>query len=79
MDHTLLFNMIEWSGVVLGIAGAVLVAYRIVWGFHLWIIANACIISLAMHDGRWGVVLLFVVYTVTSGLGIWKWERKDKN
>lgn len=77
MDHTLLSDVLEWFSVVLGICGGLLVAYQIIWGFHIWIIANACIISLAILDGRFGTVFLFAFYTATSWLGIWRWSKNS--
>ena len=65
----------QYVGVALGLTGAVLVAGATArsrrWGFGLWIVSNACLISWTVNAGAWGLLAMYTVYSITSAVGLW--------
>jgi len=64
----------EFFGALLGITGAVLIAYHIKYGFHCWWISNICWIMVGMKTRRYGLVAMSVIYFITSMLGLLLWK-----
>lgn len=64
----------ELAGAVLGILGAVLVAMRIRYGFHAWWLSNICWIQVGMQTRRYGLVMMSVIYFITSMMGLLLWK-----
>ena len=63
----------QYVGVARGLAGAVLVAGAMARSrrFGLWIASNACLISWTVNAGAWGLLTMYVVYSITSTVGLW--------
>jgi hypothetical protein len=68
-------DLLQYLGVTLGLAGAVLVSQRSPrsrrWGFLLWIASNILLISWAVGAAAWGLLAMYAVYSVTSLMGWW--------
>lgn len=68
-------DLLQYVGVVFGLAGAVLVSQRSQRarrrGFMLWIGSNILLISWAINAAAWGLLAMYAVYSVTSVIGCW--------
>lgn len=68
-----IWNVGPYIGVALGLTGAVLVAGATArsrcWGFGLWIASNACHITWTVNAAAWGLLGMYVVYSITSLMG----------
>ncbi len=68
-------DLLQYPGVALGLIGAILVSQRASrarrWGFLFWICSNVLLISWAVGAAAWGLLAMYVVYSVTSVLGLW--------
>ena len=71
----LLFHRVKDAAVLLGMAGAVLVTSASpqirVAGFAAWVVGNCCWISVGQAVRDRHLVLQFVFYLVTAGIGLW--------
>jgi nicotinamide riboside transporter PnuC len=70
---------LEWSGSILGVLGALLLALNIPrsgWGFALFLASNVCWIAFAVERGLSGLLFMQMVFTGTSLVGCWKWLLK---
>jgi len=71
---------IQYTGVALGLTGAVLVAGATPrarrWGFGLWIMSNACLIAWSVQTAAWGLLAMYAVYSITSVVGLWNNRRR---
>lgn len=70
----------QYVGVALGLTGAVLVAGATArnrrWGFGLWIVSNACLITWTVNAAAWGLLGMYAVYSITSLMGFWNNRTK---
>lgn len=69
-------SILEWSGSILGIAGALLLALNLRisgWGWVLFLASNICWITFAMDRGLHGLLTMQAFFTCTSLIGCWKW------
>lgn len=67
-------SVFEWSGCVLGITGAMLVAVQSPqarWAFVLWLISNLSWTIYGWWHGNLALVLQQSAFCITSMLGIW--------
>ncbi len=75
-------SWIEWIGFATGSAGALLLALRVRcsgWGFVLFLVSNGCWIAYGASAGALGLVLMQIIMTGTSLVGIyrWIWQGRD--
>ena len=66
----------EWLGCLTGVAGSALLALNnrfSGFGFVLFMVSNLCWIAYALTNGIFGLVTMQVAFTVTSGIGIYRW------
>ena len=73
-DH--LDMLLEWLGAAFGVAGALLLASNTDWspmGWWLFLASNFCLIAFAARKQFRGLLLMQVVFTSTSLLGIYRW------
>jgi hypothetical protein len=66
-------HLCEWSGSLLGLLGAFLVATHSQsskYGWLAFLAANAAMIAFALQIGAWGLLLQQVGFTATSLLGL---------
>ena len=59
----------------LGIIGAILVSFKRIEGFYLWLIANPMWMYIGLRNDDYGLVVMFGVYTVITINGIWQWKK----
>lgn len=67
---------LEWSGAVLGGAGALVLACNqpwSKWGWALFLASNLLIITFAWLSGLYGMMTMMIVMMGTSILGIQRW------
>jgi hypothetical protein len=73
-------DILQWPGAALGLIGAALVsgnsnrARR--WGFATWIVSNLVLIVWCVWSGAWGLLAMYSVYLITSGMG-WRNNRNE--
>ena len=74
-------DVLQWPGMALGLAGAVLVARRTNrarrWGFVLWICSNVCWIAFSAGAQTWGLLIMQSAFLATSCMGWWS-NRHDE-
>lgn len=71
-------SVFEWSGCLLGIVGAVLMAVqspKARWAFVLWLISNLCWTIYGLSSGNMALALQQGAFCITSAMGIWHWFR----
>ena len=72
---TVILDLLQYPGVALGLAGALLVSQRSVrarrWGFLLWIGSNTLLILWAVGAAAWALLAMYAVYSATSVVGWW--------
>lgn len=69
-------ELIEWTGCILGLCGAALLATNSrysAWGWVLFILSNAAWIAYGVLTHANGLVVQQLGFTATSLMGIWKW------
>ena len=62
---------------ITGLAGHLLIARQDRRGYWFWILGNLAIIKLSLGDGHYGMVGLFVVYTMISLNALRTWKKKE--
>jgi len=68
---------IEWIATVLGLIGAMLIALKKRTGFKVWLASNAFMIIFSILSHHWGVMIQFIAYSITSIIGLIKWEEDN--
>lgn len=66
-------TLFEWSGSLLGLLGAFLLATHSSmsrYGWHAFLAANVAMICFAMQIGAWGLLVQQVGFTATSLFGL---------
>lgn len=69
-------KLYEWLGAAFGVVGALLLASNSTWSPYGWIFflfSNACLIAFAVRKQFRGLMLMQLVFTATSLLGIYRW------
>jgi len=77
-DWGYMIEYIPWFFTALSIIGAILNAKGKKSGFVVWIVSNVGWIGWNWYIGQLAQSSLFVVYTITSAYGLYKWS-KDEN
>lgn len=68
-------SILEWSGALMGLTGAFLLATHTRvsrYGWLWFLAANLAMAGLAIGIGRYGLLVQQVGFTATSLLGIWR-------
>ena len=66
----------QWMGSALGIAGALLLAMHTQWSAFGWVsflLSNLAWIVFAFRQRVWSMLVMQLVFTGTSVLGIFRW------
>jgi hypothetical protein len=69
-------QILEWAGALFGVAGNVLVAVNLSvskWGFVLFLISNAFLITYAFRQKAKGLGTMYVIYSIITAVGIYRW------
>lgn len=75
----LLQTVIEWTGTVTGVLGAVVVASNTKYSPLGWISFLICSLSMACYGymtEAWGLLTLEVCFVLTNLMGLWRWLIK---
>lgn len=67
-------HLLEWTGVALGILGAVLNARGLRLSFAVWLASSLLLVTFASLHHHWGLLLLFGTYTVINIFGLFNWK-----
>jgi uncharacterized membrane protein YhhN len=70
---------LEWIGCTFGAIGALLLALNTAysaWGFVAFLVSNVCWIAFGLLTGAPGLVIMQLVMTATSFLGLYRWMAK---
>lgn len=77
----MMMTVIEWSGSVLGIVGALLLALNIPQSRFGWIFfaaSNVCWIYFGFATGTYSLAAMQIVFSCTSAIGIRNWIIRAK-
>jgi len=69
-------SVFEWSGCLLGILGAVLVAVKSPharWAWLLWLVSNASWTVYGLATANYALALQQGAFMITSAIGLWHW------
>jgi len=70
--------ILQYIGAILGITGALFVAYKNKIGFIIWLVGNASWFVYGILTKQWGVAIQFAIFWVIALLGLINWS-KTKN
>jgi hypothetical protein len=69
-------QFLQWAGCATGVLGSAMLAWRSRWsgwGFVVYLVSNACWIAFGLVTQAPGLVVMQSIFTVTSGVGVWRW------
>lgn len=72
-------KVVEWTGAVLGLAGALLLALKLDisgYGFIAFLLSNVCWLYFGVCNRAWGLVTMQLGFTATSLVGLYNWFGK---
>lgn len=64
---------LEFMSVYFGLIGAVLIAYKIKWGFVLFLVSSIIGMCWSLIKGYKHMTIQYMAFTVTNLLGIYHW------
>mgnify|MGYP002378594170 CR=1 FL=1 len=71
----------EWTGCLLGILGALLVALKSAhahWAWLFWLVSNVCWTAFGLFTDNVALALQQGALMITSGIGLWHWLIKPR-
>lgn len=73
-------NGMEVQGFLLatGIVGQLLVSHMDHRGFYFWLASNIVLIAVSIYFGSWGMVGLYVFYSVMCVYSIYQWKKRQR-
>lgn len=72
------WTAMSWVGSILSVVGA-LVNIKKKWEcFIIWTIANIFLISVAWHDGRIGMIIMWLFFSALNIYGFYEWRLKKE-
>lgn len=66
---------LDWIAVAICVTSNIMVIKKRPFAFLTWTAGNCILIYLAVQDGNWARVGLFVVYSLINLYGFWEWTR----
>jgi nicotinamide riboside transporter PnuC len=63
---------------ITGLIGHLLIARQDKRGYWFWLLGNIAIIKISLIDGRYGMAVLFLVYTFISLQALRMWAKKEE-
>lgn len=72
----MLVDLLQWVGCATGVIGSALLAWRSKWsgwGFAVYLLSNSCWIAFGVLTKTPGLVVMQLVFTATSAIGVWRW------
>jgi nicotinamide riboside transporter PnuC len=73
----MLYLIAQIAIVGFGISSSFLIAQKNKWGFVLALLAQPFWVIIGITDGSWGVLVLALVYTLSSAYGVFVWCVRD--
>lgn len=74
----LCFKILEWTGSVLGLVGAILLTKKQKFGFIIFSVFNLLWFSLGIYRNEYGMAFLMMAYLVVNLYGYVKWAREAR-
>lgn len=68
-------NNISWIASIFSIAGVFLNAYKLIWCWPVWCIANILWIGYSMKTKQYAQVLLWIVFTLANIYAWYLWSQ----
>lgn len=65
---------VEYTAVVLGLIGNLLVAHKRRSGFALWVVSNILLVPLVLSKQMYGLAILYVTYCALAMYSFWRWH-----
>lgn len=72
----MIVDLLQWVGCATGVVGSALLAWRSKWsgwGFVVYLLSNSCWIGFGVLTKAPGLVVMQLVFTATSAIGVWRW------
>lgn len=72
----MIIDLLQWAGCAMGGLGSALLAVRSKWsgwGFVSYLLSNVCWIAFGILTSAPGLVVMQIVFTITSAIGVWFW------
>ena len=73
IEKPLRHHVVEWSGALLSILGALVNAFKYVEGFYLFAFANILWISFAIKHRHWGLLVMNIIFFFINAYALYKW------
>ncbi|MDP2934644.1 MAG: hypothetical protein Q8N59_02695 [bacterium] len=67
--------ILQYIGAILGVTGALFVAYKNKFGFIIWLVGNACWMVYGIATKQWGVAVQFAIFWIIALLGLINWSK----
>jgi len=67
--------ILQYIGAVLGVTGALFIAYKNKFGFIIWLVGNACWMVYGIATKQWGVAVQFAIFWIIALLGLINWSK----
>ncbi len=81
LSPQLVEKSIEWFGFLAGVAGAITLALNVPWsgyGWYAFLGSNFAWLAFSAKRRIWTLLLMQVVFTTTSFVGIYRWLATDQ-
>lgn len=72
------WTTLSWTGSILSMIGALINIKKRWECWIIWTIANIFLITVAYHDNRYGLILMWLVYTALNVYGFYEWKIKKE-
>ena len=72
----------EWFGFVTGVVGAITLALNVPlsgYGWYAFLCSNLALAAFAANRRIWSILLMQLVFTTTSVVGIYRWLATDQH
>ena len=74
--HDLSLRLLEWSGAMIAVAAAIMLALNITispWAFVLYLISSVILTVWGWYSGARGIALQNMIFIVINALAIYRW------
>lgn len=68
-------KIIGWIASLISLFGVVLNAYKIIWCWPVWCLANIFWIYWAIKKKEWSQLVLWIVFTIANIYGWYQWTN----
>jgi uncharacterized membrane protein len=74
--HTMTLKIMEWSGAMIAVIGAVMLALNVsisAWAFVLYFISSLILTFWGWYSGAYAIALQNMIFIGINALGIYRW------